>query len=127
MGALSRNKGEAGERVAALLAELTDCDVRRRVRQHDGDSDLEGLLGWCIEVKRHAKASRAAVAGWWRQVLDQADAAGGIPVLFWRQDHDECAPCGRCRPVRLIGLPCGRPTNGRSRARPRPGRWFIAS
>lgn len=68
MSAMSRNKGKAGEReIAALLAELTGCDVNRRVPQHGGDSDLEGLPGWCIEVKRHAKASRAAVAGWWRQ------------------------------------------------------------
>lgn len=90
MGAMSRNKGKAGEReIAALLAGLTGCDVRRRVRQHDGDSDLEGLPGWCVEVKRHAKASRAVVAGWWRQAVDQAEAAGGIPVLFWRQDRDE--------------------------------------
>ncbi|NZA00578.1 hypothetical protein H0I39_00080 [Ottowia beijingensis] len=58
MGAMSRTKGKVGEReIAALLAELTGCDVRRRVRQHDGDSDLEGLPGWCVEVKRHARAA----------------------------------------------------------------------
>jgi Holliday junction resolvase len=90
MGAMSRNKGNVGEReIANLLADLTGCKVRRRVRQREGDSDLEGLPGWCIEVKRHAKASRSDVAGWWRQAVSQSEAAGSIPVLFWRQDRDE--------------------------------------
>lgn len=90
MGAMSRNKGKAGEReISGLLADLTGCKVRRRVRQRDGDSDLEGLPGWCIEVKRHAKASRSTVAGWWGQAVRQADAEGSIPALFWRQDRDE--------------------------------------
>ena len=44
MGSLSRTKGAAGEReLAALLSELSGRDVRRRVRQHAGDSDLLGL------------------------------------------------------------------------------------
>ena len=80
MGAMSRNKGKAGEReISGLLADLTGCKVRRRVRQRDGDSDLEGLPGWCIEVKRHAKASRSTVAGWWGQAVRQAEEgrAGG--------------------------------------------------
>jgi len=90
MSAMSRNKGKAGEReIAVLLADLTGCNVRRRVRQRDGDSDLEGLPGWSVEVKRHAKATRATVAGWWNQAVRQAEADGGIPVLFWRQDRDE--------------------------------------
>ena len=41
MGAMSRNKGKTGEReAAALLSDLLGLDIRRRVRQHDGDSDL---------------------------------------------------------------------------------------
>ena len=52
---MSRTKGAAGEReLAAALRELTGWDIRRRVRQHDGDSDLEGVPGWSIEVKRLA-------------------------------------------------------------------------
>ena len=90
MAAMSRNKGKTGEReIAAILADLTGCRVQRRVCQRDGDSDLEGLPGWCVEVKRHARATRASVATWWRQAVAQAEAAGGIPVLFWRQDRDE--------------------------------------
>jgi hypothetical protein len=46
MSAMQRNKGKTGEReVAAIVRELTGWDVRRRVRQHDGDSDLEGVPG----------------------------------------------------------------------------------
>ena len=66
MGMMSRNKGKAGEReIASLLADLTGFDVRRRVRQRDGDSDLEGIPGWVVEVKRHAKATRASIRAWW--------------------------------------------------------------
>ena len=46
MGAMQRTKGQTGEReAAALIRDLTGWDVRRRVRQHDGDSDLEGVPG----------------------------------------------------------------------------------
>jgi hypothetical protein len=73
MGAMSRTKGKAGEReIAALIRDLTGWDVRRRVRQHDGDSDLMGVPGWSIEVKRHARATRADLASWWQQTVDQA-------------------------------------------------------
>jgi len=85
---MSRNKGKAGEReIAALLRDLTGWQVARRVRQHDGDSDLEGVPGWSVEVKRHARAARADVAAWWRQAVEQAGSA--LPVLFYRQDRDE--------------------------------------
>ncbi|HRN76601.1 hypothetical protein [Ottowia sp.] len=88
MAMMSRRKGKTGEReIANLLADLTGCDVRRRVRQHDGDSDLEGLTGWCVECKRHAKASRADIAAWWRQAVAQAEATGALPVLFFRVDR----------------------------------------
>lgn len=90
MGAMSRNKGKAGEReIASLLAALTGHDVKRRVRQRDGDSDLEGVPGWCVEVKRHAKATRAAVRGWWVQAVAQATKAQRVPVLLFRQYRDE--------------------------------------
>lgn len=89
MGLKSRNKGKAGEReIAALVRELTGWEVRRRVRQHEGDSDLEGVPGWSVEVKRYAKAARADVRGWWGQAARQA-GEGQTPVLFWRQDRDE--------------------------------------
>ncbi len=89
MAMMSRRKGKTGEReIANLLADLTGCDVRRRVRQHDGDSDLEGLPGWCVEVKRHARASRGLIAAWWAQAVAQAERAGAMPLLLYRADRD---------------------------------------
>jgi hypothetical protein len=89
MSAMSRSKGQSGEReVATLLTQLTGHDVRRRVRQHDGDSDLDGLPGWSIEVKRYASVTPGRIAGeWWPQALAQARAAGNRPVLFYRADR----------------------------------------
>lgn len=88
MGAMQRTKGKVGEReVAALIAEHTGWEVKRRVRQHDGDSDLEGIPGWSCEVKRHASATRSEIAGWWRQAVAQAKGAL-LPVLFYRLDRD---------------------------------------
>lgn len=88
MGAMSRNKGAAAEReVAGLIRELTGWDARRRVRQHDGDSDLLGVPGWSIEVKRHAKATPSVIAAWWDQTVSQADNL--LPVLMYRVDRRE--------------------------------------
>jgi hypothetical protein len=89
VGLKSRNKGKAGEReIASLVRDLTGWEVRRRVRQHEGDSDLEGVPGWSVEVKRYARAARADVRGWWEQAARQAGESQ-TPVLFWRQDRDE--------------------------------------
>jgi hypothetical protein len=87
---MQRRKGGDGEReIVALVRNLTGWDVRRRVRQHEGDSDVEGIPGWCCEVKRHARATRADVRCWWRQTVRQAAIAGLRPVLFYRLDRDE--------------------------------------
>lgn len=86
MSAMQRNKGKAGEREAAeLVRELTGWVVRRRVRQHDGDSDLEGVPGWSVEVKRHRTATRGDLARWWAQAVTQAGAL--LPVLLYRADR----------------------------------------
>lgn len=90
MGMKSRNKGKVGEReIATIVSDLTGWEVRRKVRQLDGESDLEGVPGWCVEVKRHATATRGEIAGWWSQAVDQAEAEASIPVLFYRKDRDE--------------------------------------
>lgn len=87
MSAMQRNKGKAGEReIAAIVRDLTGWDVRRRVRQHDGDSDLEGAPGWSVEVKRHRSATRGDLARWWAQAV--AQAGDQVPVLFYRLDRD---------------------------------------
>lgn len=85
-------KGKAGEReIAALLRQLTGLDVTRRVRTLDGDSDLMGIKGWTIEVKRHKTAKRGEIRRWWEQCVDQAanDRSIGRPVLFFRANQDE--------------------------------------
>lgn len=85
MSGMQRNKGKAGEReIAGLLRDLTGWDVQRRVRQHDGDSDLLGVPGWAVEVKRCAKP---AMAAWWKQTVEQA--GGALPVLFYRLDRQQ--------------------------------------
>lgn len=87
MSAMQRTKGQSGEReIAGIVRELTGYDVRRRVRQHDGDSDLEGVPGWSVEVKRHKAAGRGEIARWWAQCVRQAALA--LPVLFYRLDRD---------------------------------------
>lgn len=86
MSAASRTKGMTGEReLARLIADATGHDVRRRVRQHDGDSDLVGVPGWCIEAKRRRTTTRGEMRSWWAQTV--AQAKDGIPVLFYRLDR----------------------------------------
>ncbi len=87
-GSGQRSKGQRGERqVAGIIADLTGLDVRRRVRQHDGDSDLEGVPGWTIEVKDHASATIGSVAVWWAQTVLQARKGGGLPLLVYRRQR----------------------------------------
>ena len=84
---MQRTKGKVGEReVASIVRELTGWDVRRRVRQHDGDSDLEGVPGWSVEVKRRKKAAPADIKAWWKQAVEQSDGQA-LPVLFFREDR----------------------------------------
>lgn len=81
MAKFSRDKGKRGElEVAGIIRELTGWDVKRRVRQHDGDSDLEGVPGWAIEVKNCATITLPA---WWRQAVEQAGESL-FPVLFYK-------------------------------------------
>lgn len=88
MTAMQRRKGASGENDAArLIREHTGWDVRRRVRQHDGDSDLVGVPGWAVEIKRHASATPAVIAGWWVQTV--AQAGDDLPVLLYRLDRRE--------------------------------------
>lgn len=84
---MQRTKGKAGEReAAALLTRITGQPVQRRVRQHDGDSDLLGITGWSVEVKRHAAAPRASIAAWWRQAVAQCEPDTRA-LLLYRADR----------------------------------------
>lgn len=82
-GAGRRAKGKRGElAVAGILRDLLGWDVRRRVRQHDGDSDLTtDEYGWSAECKNCATLELPA---WWRQTVAQS-TGDLLPVLFYKQ------------------------------------------
>jgi Holliday junction resolvase len=85
---MPRRKGGAGEReLAHLLADELGADVRRRCRQHPGDSDVLGVDGWAIECKRVRAASRGDLSAWWAQAVAQAQASGELPMLAYRADR----------------------------------------
>ena len=78
MAGLSRNKGKAGEReLARLLAELTGHDVRRRVRQHDGDDDLVGVNDLLIIRPEHLDVEPGHSARREKEGQNQAQACCG--------------------------------------------------
>ena len=78
MGSMSREKGKRGEReVAAIISDLLGVSASRRVRQHEGDSDILGVPGWSIEVKRCEQAAPADIRRWWAQAVSQALQADG--------------------------------------------------
>ena len=83
---MQRRKGQVGEReAAALIHDHSGWPAQRRVRNAAGDSDLVGVPGWAIEVKRHRQATRAQLALWWQQAVTQAD--GQLPLLLYRLDR----------------------------------------
>ncbi len=93
-GRMARTKGQSGElELTKILRELTGHDVRRRVRQHRGDGDLEGLPFWSVEVKRHATVSPGKLRAWWGQAVDQSRSSQTLPVLFFRGDRAEWLCC----------------------------------
>lgn len=81
MGSMSREKGKRGEReVAAIISELLGLSASRRVRQHEGDSDILGVPGWSIEVKRWSLLHTHELNRAWAQAVAQAQSDGGIPA-----------------------------------------------
>lgn len=76
MGKMQRRKGQVGEReAAALIAEHTGWEVKRWVRNSAGDSDLLGVPGWSVEIKRYASASVSQISSRWDQCTGQADGS----------------------------------------------------
>ncbi len=99
MSAFQRNKGARGEReVAAIISDLLGYKVSRRCRQHDGDSDLEGVPGWSLEVKNQAHVSRALLKAWWQQAVDHTGLVARDLGPRWI-DRLAKPPRGRARSV----------------------------
>jgi len=99
LSALSRTKGASFERfIANKLTESTGTLWRRRVRNHQGDSDLvsdDPAMSHIVIECKHANTLR--LPEWWRQAQDQAyrripplvidhgAARQSLPVLVYRQ------------------------------------------
>ena len=63
MSASGVRKGKDGEREAArLLGVELGTELARNLNQHrDGGTDLTGIPGWAIEIKR---ATKPRIKGW---------------------------------------------------------------
>lgn len=84
MGIKSRRKGACGEReFINLLKDYLGDGIERNLEQvRSGGSDVVGLDGWAIEIKRAAKPT---LTQWWDQAERQAD--GKTPALAYRLDR----------------------------------------
>lgn len=86
MSAMQRTKGRAGEQqVARLLRDHLNINVGRNWQAQSATrrkSDLTGLPGWSVEVKRASEFRR----DWWDQAIEQADNEGQTPALVYRLD-----------------------------------------
>ena len=84
----SRAKGHAGERaVATILRDELGIEVQRNLEQwRSGGTDLIGIEGWAIEVKR---AKKPLLKQWWEQTVDQAQRINSMPVLWYRLDRQD--------------------------------------
>ena len=90
MGAKSRNKGARGElELLALLSErFPDLPLQRNYDQAAfGGSDLLGLPGVSLEVKRYQRGN-VHRQEWWTQACSVA-TQDRIPVLAYRFDRSE--------------------------------------
>ncbi len=90
-GTASRRKGANGERelICMLRDAFPSLDLRRDLRQYQtsGLTDVLGLDGYVIEVKRRRSLGQADVERWWQPLVRNAD--GQEPVLAYRQDRQD--------------------------------------
>jgi hypothetical protein len=80
MTSAEREKGARAEReVAALLTDATGLTITRRLQEgRAGDTgDLEGLHGWCIQVRNYRDVMRAIREG--LPDLERQQARKGCP------------------------------------------------
>ena len=85
----SRAKGRRAEQeVAGIIRDWLGLKVHRNWQEQaaEGGSDISGVPGWAIEVKRHKQAPPAELEAWWHQAKDQAEKTNASPVLLFRTD-----------------------------------------
>lgn len=90
MGARSRNKGANGEReLARLLSDELGLEVTRNLLQsREGGHDLDGVSGWCLEVKRRARVAEGDKRQWWEQAHQaMVDGYLDYAAVLYRQDR----------------------------------------
>lgn len=82
----SRTKGASAERdVAQILRNELGIETKRNLEQwRSGGSDILGVPGFAIEVKRAAKP---LLNQWWAQTVRQAEELKELPCLWWRLDR----------------------------------------
>lgn len=85
-GSMARNKGADFERrIANRLSEATGTRWRRRVRNHEGDSDVVADDPAFDRISVECKhATRLCLPAWWRQAQAQAGESR-IPVLVYKR------------------------------------------
>ncbi|ODT75470.1 MAG: hypothetical protein ABS69_10670 [Nitrosomonadales bacterium SCN 54-20] len=66
--------------MANELSDLLGIKLKRKVRNLAGESDIEGLPGFSVEVKN---CSELRLAEWWRQTVAQCNGEDK-PVLFYK-------------------------------------------
>jgi len=91
MSATEREKGRRAELEVVALCRAEGWPASRNLDQaRDGGSDILGIPGLCLEVKR---TERADVWAWWQQATNAAKP-GQIPtVAFRRSQSDWLAIC----------------------------------
>ena len=86
----SQRKGAGGERefVAVLTEHFPTCRFLRNTYEQrlSGGTDIVGLPGFSIEVKRYRSGEWYKI-GWWQQVCNEADKTRTIPELAFRYDR----------------------------------------
>jgi hypothetical protein len=86
---------------ADVVSNALKCIQRNQNQSAVGGSDLSGVFGLAIEIKRHENIQ---IEPWWKQCTEQAARNGEHPVLLYRKNHQPW----RCVTMGHAPLPGGR-------------------
>ena len=84
----SKSKGDRAEReIAAILSDHFGVTVRRKLGagRTDDEGDLEGIPGWCLEVKDYADVLRGLREGLDDCTAEQANSGLPFGAAFIRR------------------------------------------